>query len=390
METGEIRTAQGNRYTVYSLWDTYRNLHQLMTLVYPEKQIEMVRTMVDMYKEHGWLPKWELYGRETLTMEGDPSLPVIVDTWKKGLKDFDIESAYEAMYKSATTPGAQNLMRPDIDDYISKGYVPLMEQYDNSVSHALEYYIADYSLYTLAKELGKKDDADLFYKRSMGYKNYYCKEFGTLRPILPDGEFYSPFDPKQGENFEPSPGFHEGNSWNYTFFVPHDIKGLAKLMGGPKKFVDKLQMVFDKGYYDPANEPDIAYPYLFSYFKGEEWRTQKLVKELLAKHFTNTPGGIPGNDDVGTMSAWALFSMMGLYPDCPGVPEYTLTTPTFDKVTITLNPDFYSQKELVIEVANKESDSDYIKRVEMGGKKCGFRINHNDLMEAGKLTFYKK
>lgn len=390
METGKTMTTKGDRYTVYSLWDTYRNLHQLMTLVYPEKQIEMVRTMIDMYKEHGWMPKWELYGRETLTMEGDPSLPVIVDTWKKGLRDFDIETAYEAMYKSATTPGEKNLMRPDIDDYITKGYVPLMEQYDNSVSHALEYYIADYSLSTLAKELGKKEDAKLFYDRSMGYKNYYCKEFGTLRPILPTGEFYSPFDPKQGENFEPSPGFHEGNAWNYTFFVPHDIKGLAKLMGGQKKFVDKLQMVFDKGYYDPANEPDIAYPYLFSYFKGEEWRTQKLVKELLAKHFTSKPDGIPGNDDTGTMSAWAIFSMMGLYPDCPGVPEYTLTTPTFDKITITLNPDFYSQKELVIEVANKESDSDYIKKVEMGGKKCGFRINHNDLIKAGKLTFYKK
>ena len=292
--------------------------------------------------------------------------------------------------KSATTPGAQNLMRPDIDDYISKGYVPLMEQYDNSVSHALEYYIADYSLYTLAKEMGKKEDAKLFYNRSMGYKNYYCKEFGTLRPKLPTGEFYSPFDPKQGENFEPSPGFHEGNSWNYTFFVPHDVKGLAKLMGGQKKFVDRLQMVFDKGYYDPANEPDIAYPYLFSYFKGEEWRTQKLVKELLAKHFTTKPSGIPGNDDAGTMSTWAIFSMMGFYPDCPGVPEYTLTTPTFDKITITLNPDFYSQKELVIEVANKESDSDYLNKVEMGGKKCGYRINHNDLIKAGKLTFYKK
>lgn len=390
METGKTMTTKGDRYTVYSLWDTYRNLHQLMTLVYPEKQIEMVRTMVDMYKEHGWMPKWELYGRETLTMEGDPSLPVIVDTWKKGLRDFDIETAYEAMYKSATTPGKQNLMRPDIDDYISKGYVPLMEQYDNSVSHALEYYIADYSLYTLAKELGKKEDAKMFYDRSMGYKNYYCKEFGTLRPKLPNGEFYSPFDPKQGENFEPSPGFHEGNSWNYTFFVPHDIKGLAKMMGGQKKFVNKLQMVFDKGYYDPANEPDIAYPYLFSYFKGEEWRTQKLVKELLAKHFTNTPGGIPGNDDAGTMSAWAIFSMMGLYPDCPGVPEYTLTTPTFDKVTITLNPDFYSQKELVIEVANKDSDSDYINKIEMNGKKCGYRVNHNDLVKAGKITIYKK
>ena len=154
--------------------------------------------MIDMYKEHGWLPKWELYGRETLTMEGDPSLPVIVDTWMKGLRDFDMETAYEAMRKSATLPGKENLMRPDNDDYMSKGYVPLMEQFDNSVSHALEYYIADYALYTLAKSMGKKEDADLFYKRSMGYKHYYCKEFGTLRPILPDGKFYSPFDPLQG------------------------------------------------------------------------------------------------------------------------------------------------------------------------------------------------
>lgn len=390
MEGDQILTTQGDRYTVFSLWDTYRNLHQLMTLVYPERQINMVRTMIDMYREHGWLPKWELYGRETLTMEGDPSLPVIVDTWMKGLRDFDIELAYEAMYKSATMPGKDNLMRPDNDDYMAKGYVPLMEQFDNSVSHALEYYIADYSLYTLAKALGKKEDAKLFYNRSMGYKNYYCKEFGTLRPILPNGKFYEPFDPKQGENFEPSPGFHEGNAWNYTYYVPHDVMGLAKLMGGKKNFVNKLQMIFDKGYYDPANEPDIAYPYLFSYFKGEEWRTQKLVKELLAKYFTTKPDGIPGNDDAGTMSAWAIFSMMGLYPDCPGVPEYTLTLPTFDKVTIKLDPKYHGTDQLVIEVANPDAPSDYVKSIEMGGKKCGYRINHNDLLKAGTLRFYKK
>lgn len=390
MEGDQILTTQGDRYTVFSLWDTYRNLHQLMTLVYPERQINMVRTMIDMYREHGWLPKWELYGRETLTMEGDPSLPVIVDTWMKGLRDFDIELAYEAMYKSATMPGKDNLMRPDNDDYMAKGYVPLMEQFDNSVSHALEYYIADYSLYTLAKALGKKEDAKLFYNRSMGYKNYYCKEFGTLRPILPNGKFYEPFDPKQGENFEPSPGFHEGNAWNYTYYVPHDVMGLAKLMGGKKNFVNKLQMIFDKGYYDPANEPDIAYPYLFSYFKGEEWRTQKLVKELLAKYFTTKPDGIPGNDDAGTMSAWAIFSMMGLYPDCPGVPEYTLTLPTFDKVTIKLDPKYHGTDQLVIEVTNPDAPSDYVKSIEMGGKKCGYRINHNDLLKAGTLRFYKK
>lgn len=388
MEGDKILTTDRNRYTVYSLWDTYRNFHQLMTLVYPERQMDMVRTMLDMYREHGWFPKWELYGRETLTMEGDPSIPVIVDTWMKGLRDFDINLAYEGMYKSATTPGKDNLMRPDIDDYIAKGYCPLMEQYDNSVSHALEYYIADYSLYTQAKALGKTEDAKLFYDRSMGYKHYYCKEFGTLRPILPDGSFYSPFDPLQGANFEPSPGFHEGNSWNYTFYVPHDVKGLAKLMGGQKRFVNKLQMVFDKGYYDPANEPDIAYPYLFSYFKGEEWRTQKLVKELLAKHYTTKPDGLPGNEDTGTMSSWAIFSMMGFYPDCPGVPEYTLTTPTFDKITIKLDPAYWGTDKLVI---RKEGGDGYIDQIRLGGKKYSkYRLTHEDLIHAGEITFVCK
>ena len=388
MEGDKILTTDRNRCTVYSLWDTYRNFHQLMTLVYPERQMDMVRTMLDMYREHGWFPKWELYGRETLTMEGDPSIPVIVDTWMKGLRDFDINLAYEGMYKSATTPGKDNLMRPDIDDYIAKGYCPLMEQYDNSVSHALEYYIADYSLYTLAKALGKTEDAKLFYDRSMGYKHYYCKEFGTLRPILPDGTFYGPFDPLQGANFEPSPGFHEGNSWNYTFYVPHDVKGLAKLMGGQKRFVNKLQMVFDKGYYDPANEPDIAYPYLFSYFKGEEWRTQKLVKELLAKHYTTKPNGLPGNEDTGTMSSWAIFSMMGFYPDCPGVPEYTLTTPTFDKITIKLDPAYWGTDKLVI---RKEGGDGYIDQIRLGGKKYSkYRLTHEDLIHAGEITFVCK
>lgn len=388
MEGDKILTTDRNRYTVYSLWDTYRNFHQLMTLVYPERQMDMVRTMLDMYREHGWFPKWELYGRETLTMEGDPSIPVIVDTWMKGLRDFDINLAYEGMYKSATTPGKDNLMRPDIDDYIAKGYCPLMEQYDNSVSHALEYYIADYSLYTLAKALGKTEDAKLFYDRSMGYKHYYCKEFGTLRPILPDGTFYGPFDPLQGANFEPSPGFHEGNSWNYTFYVPHDVKGLAKLMGGQKRFVNKLQMVFDKGYYDPANEPDIAYPYLFSYFKGEEWRTQKLVKELLAKHYTTKPDGLPGNEDTGTMSSWAIFSMMGFYPDCPGVPEYTLTTLTFDKITIKLDPAYWGTDKLVI---RKEGGDGYIDQIRLGGKKYSkYRLTHKDLIHAGEITFVCK
>lgn len=393
MESSEVGTTNGNRYTVFSLWDTYRNVHQLLTIAYPERQLDMIKSMIGMYEEHGWLPKWELYSRETHVMNGDPAVPVIVDSWMKGLRDFDIDLAYEAMYKSAFTAGADNYIRPDNDFFSEHNYVPLINTYDHSVSQALEYYVADYALYTLAKELGNKEDAKRLYTRSMGYKNYYCNSFGVMRPKLEDGSFYSPFNPMQGANFEPVPGFHEGNAWNYTFFVPHDIKGLSKLMGGNKAFITKLQKVFDEGYYDPANEPNIAYPYLFSYFKGEEWRTQKTVYELLHKHFTTEPDGIPGNDDTGTMSTWAVFSMMGLYPDCPGVPYYTLTTPTFDRVTIDLSNKYYKHDKLVIEREVTSTDDSWkeIETIKLDGKKINnYRLSHEELFNSEKLTIQTK
>lgn len=390
MESADIKTTKENRYTVFSLWDTYRNVHQLMTLLYPERQIQMMHTMIDMYKEHGWMPKWELYGRETYTMEGDPSIPVIVDAWFKGLRNFDVETAYEAMYKSATLPGKDNLMRPDNDDYTQLGYVPLRGKYDNSVSHALEYYIADWNLARFAEALGKKQDAELFYKRSLGYKNYYDKESGAFRPLLPDGTFLSPFDPALGMNFEPNPGFHEGSAWNYTFAVPHDIEGLTKLMGGKKAFIDKLQYVFDKGYFDVTNEPDINYPHFFSNFKGEEWRTQKIVREILDNHFTNKPGGLPGNDDTGTMSTWALFNMMGFYPECPGRPDYTVVTPVFDKITIKLNPEYYKSDKIVIEKVSPAdvASAGYINSLRIDDKvHTGFRISHEELTHAKNIKY---
>lgn len=391
MESGIAMTTESNRYTVFSLWDTYRNLHQLMTLVWPEKQEDMVRTMLDMYRESGWLPKWELYGRETLTMEGDPAIPVIADTYLKGFRYFDAGVAYEAMYKSATTRGADNPLRPDNDYYMGLGYVPLRGANDNSVSHALEYYIADHALSRFADALGRKDDAEMFRRRSLGYKNYYSTEYGTFRPRLPDGEFVTPFDPAQGANFEPNPGFHEGSAWNYTFYVPHDVEGLARLMGGKRKFIDKLEMVFSEGYYDPANEPDIAYPYLFSYFPGEEWRTQYHTNRLLREHFDTTPGGIPGNDDAGTMSAWAVFSMMGFYPDCPGEPYYTLTSPVFDRVTIKLDERYYPGGSLTIEAERPSADAIYIGSMTLGGKKLNrYRVSHEELLRGGKLTFELK
>ena len=390
MESAGVGKSDHTRYTVFSLWDTYRNLHQLLTLVYPERQTDMLRTMVGMYEDWGWLPRWELFGRETYTMEGDPAAIVIADSWIKGLRGFDIEKAYEAMLKSATTKGADNPIRRDIDPYIENGFIPLWYfsndlSGDNSVSHALEYCSADYAIAQLADSLGDKKRAKEFLKRSQSYRRYFCKEHGTLRPLTKDGEFLGDFDPATGKNFENVPGFHEASAWCYTFAVPHDLKGLTSLMGGRNKFIKSLQGVFDNGHYDPANEPDIVYAYLFSRFKGEEWRTQKEVKRILDNHYRNTPDGIPGNDDTGTMSAWAVFSMMGIYPDCPGEPTYTLTTPVFDKVTITT-----PQGDITISCDRPTKDCHYIDSISLNGKKSGYRVTHRQLLDNANIEFKLK
>lgn len=389
MESHQVDTTETNRYTVFSLWDTYRNLHPLMSLLYPEKQLNMARSMVDMYREHGWLPKWELNARETLVMEGDPAIPTLVDTYLRGLQDFDVELAYEAMVKSATTPQSQNLLRPDNDDYLKLGYVPLRDPYDNSVSHALEYYIADWNLAQLAKALGKEADHERFLQQSLRYRSYFDEEYNMIRPKLPNGEFLTPFDPRQGENFEPSPGFHEGNAWQYTFYVPHDVQGLMKLMGGKRAFVQRLQKVFDEGLFDMANEPDINYPYLFNYVKGEEWRTQREVRRLMDVHYNTQAGGIPGNDDCGTLSAWVIFSMMGLYPVCPGDTDYALSSPVFDRIRLDLDERHYSGSTLEIEVNRSTPDAIYIQRVAWNGKPYhAYFIPHEELVKGGTLRIW--
>ncbi len=390
MESFEIRETENcDRYTVFSLWDTYRNFHPLMTLLYPQEQLDMVRSMVDMYKESAWLPKWELNSKETHVMEGDPAIPVIVDSYLRGLTDFDVDAAYEAMYKSATTEGKNNKLRPDIDHYLAEGYVPLKEEFDNSVSHALEYYIADWNLAQFAKALDKKDDYKRFLGQSLRYKEYFDEEYKMIRPKLANGKFLKNFNPRQGENFEPSPGFHEGTAWQYTFCVPHDVKGLTKLMGGKHNFVNKLQSVFDDELFDMANEPDIHYPYLFNYFKGEEWRAQKEVRNLIDTYYKNAPDGIPGNDDCGTLSAWVIYSMMGIYPVCPGDTDYAITAPVFDKITIELDPEFHEGKSFQIISKQKDSNGKYISKMLRNGKEHkSYFINHQDISKGGTLEFF--
>lgn len=377
-EVGRV-AAGTDRYTVFSLWDTYRNVSQLLTLVYPEKQRSMLRSMTQIARESGWMPKWELYGRETYTMDGDPAAPYFADAAVKGLlSKEEVSEAYAYLRKSAMEPTATNPLRKYNDQYLKLGFVPLYGGFDLSVSESLEYSIADYALGRMAQYLGYNDDASLFASRALKYRKYYDAESGALRPLNADGSFLEKFNPRQGENFEPPLGFHEGSAWNYTFCVGHDVQGLAKLMGGKKKYVQKLEWLFREGLYDPANEPDINYAYHFSQFPGYEAKTQQWTRWALDKYFKNAPDGIPGNDDTGTMSAWAVFTMMGFYPEAPGSSMYTLTAPVFTKVTISLDPAVWGTDKLVI----LSDGDDRLTKVKK------YRLSHEELIKAGTLKLY--
>lgn len=383
IKTGKIGKTTGTRHTVFSLWDTYRNLHQLLTLVYPKQQSDMIKSMLEMVDENGWLPKWELNSTETFTMVGDPASIVITDTYFKGIQDFDIEKAYKAMLKSADQIN-DNPVRIGLEEYLEKGYVTEKSVNSGAVSITQEFNIADYAIAQLAKELGRANDYKRFTKRSVTYRKLFDKNFNLLRPKNEDGTWYEPFSPDTGANFVKNIAFIEGNSWQYTFMVTHDAKALMKLMGGKKAFVDQLEKVFDNNQFDMANEPDIAYPYLFNFAKGEEWRTQKRVQELIYKYFKNEPKGLPGNDDTGTMSAWLAFSMMGIYPISPGDPSYTISKPVFDKITIQLDSQYYKKKQFVIEKGKKKEGK--IKEILLNGKKQkSYFISHENLVNGNRL-----
>mgnify|MGYP001206867485 CR=1 FL=1 len=386
MATRETLKTEDTRFTVFSLWDTYRNLHSLMSLVYPKQQSDMVKSMLSIYDESGWLPKWELNATETTTMVGDPAGIIIADTYLRGIKDFDIDKAYEAMIKSATQID-NNALRPGIKEYLKKGYLTTYSTDMGSVSTTQEYNITDFAISQLAKSLNRKEDELFYSKRSISYRSLFDKEFGLLRPKNEDDSWVSPFNPETGANWEKNLGFIEGNSWQYTFMVTHDTKGLMQLIGGKDAYSNQLQKVFNNGQFDMSNEPDIAYPYLFNYVSGQEWRTQNKVSELIKNHFKNTPDGLPGNEDTGTMSAWLIYSMMGLYPVSPADPIYAVTTPVFDKITIQLDSRYYNKPQLVIEKEGKGLINE-LKIGETTNKH--FFVNHSELVESNNFKIILK
>jgi len=343
--------------------------------------------MQDMTLNADVPPKWELVAEEVQMMVGDPAAIVFADSYAKGITDFDVAAVYEVLRDAAERPEH----RPGSDDYLSIGYVP-MEEADRvwgPVSTTLEYAVADWALAQLAAAVGRQDDVAPLVERSKSYAGFFDDETRTLRPRNRDGSFLAPFDPDAIEGSFPlrlgGPGYVEGTAWNYAFFVPHDVEGLIELHG--PDFVELLQWTFDTDRFVMWNEPDMHYPYLFTFIEGEAHRTQRQVRRALERYFSAAPDGLPGNDDAGTMSAWFVFSAMGFYPVTPGLPEYRLGSPLFDRVAIHLSETRYGGGVFVLEADSNGPDAVFVREAELDGQSLQRPVlSHEAITEGGVLS----
>lgn len=372
------------RYTVFSLWDTYRTLHPLLTLVYPEVQLEILQSMQDMTLGAGTPPKWELIGEEVQMMVGDPAAIVVADSYAKGLRGFDASAMYEVMRDAADR--AEH--RPGNDEYIELGFVPMEAASSvwGPVSTTLEYALADWALAGLAGALGRGEDIDVLLQRASSYARFYDEQTGTLRPKNRDGSFLEPFDADAIEGSFPlrlgGPGYVEGTAWHYSFFAPHDMEGLIALHG-ERAFVDRLQWVFDTDRFVMWNEPDMAYPYLFTFVEGEGHRTQRESRRAIERYFGAGPDGLPGNDDAGALSAWLVFSAMGFYPVTPGLAEYRLGSPLFERVTIHLSEAHHAGETFVIEAPGNAPSQIFVREARLDGELLEQPVLPHDAITGG-------
>lgn len=393
MQGAGVRRARGyTHYHLFSLWDTYRGLHPLLTLVYPDRQRDMVRSMLAMYDEGGWLPKWELAGRETGVMVGDPAAVVVADTYLKGIRGFDAAKAYAAVRKGATVT-AGNPLRPCADQYVRLGYVPHDTcRARGSGSVTQEYAYADHAAARMAAALGRTADKATFAARARSPRNLFNAATGFLRPRNADGSWMTPFDPlccPVGNGKFDGPGYIEGTAWQYLFMVPHDIDGLKALLGGDAAFAAKLGDAFRPapGHYTLVNEPDMLYPYLYTYVPGRAWRTQARVRQDVADNFDATRAGLPGNDDAGQTSSRLAFDMLGFYPVDPLSGTYQIGSPAFPRATIRLDRAHYPGDRFVIEADGSSPANKYVRSATLNGRSFDTpHLPHAAIVRGGRLV----
>lgn len=373
-------------YTVFSLWDTYRATHPLYTLIEQEKTNDFIRTFINKYDEGGIIPIWDLAGNYTNTMIGYHAVSVIADAYLKGIREYDIEKAYEAMKHSAT--------RDDfgLESYKNLGYIPV-EMEPESVSKTLEYAYDDWTIAMMAKELGDLDDYKTYLQRAQYYKNVFDPETNFMRGRF-HNKWYAPFDP-----YEVNFNYTEANSWHYSFYVPQDISGHMSLMGGKVSYENFLDKLFSArtqtsgrdqaditgliGQYAHGNEPSHHMAYLYN-FVNKPFKTQEKIRKILTEQYKNSPDGISGNEDCGQMSAWYVFSALGFYPVTPGSNEYIIGSPIVKSATINLENGNIFQ----INAPENNRKTKYVKGVKLNGKSLeNSYIHHNDIIKGGTLDF---
>ena len=391
---GNIHTADDfDNYTVFSVWDTYRAEHPLLGLLKPSRNTNMVKSMIHHQQQQtlGMLPVWSLMGNEGWCMTGYHSVTVLADAIVKGA-DIDKEEALNAMVQTATNP-----YFPSVTDYMRLGYAPF-DTDNTAASNTLEYSFDDWTIYAAAKATGNEQIASTFMKRALNYRNTYDPSIGFASPRYLNGEFKKDLDPYQtyGE------GFIEGNSWNFSFHVPHDVNGLIQTMGGEQAFLDKLNRLFvmdlpEKYYADNeditaeclvggyvhGNEPSHHVPYLYAW-TATPWKTQEWLRTILNKMYRNHIRGLGGNDDCGQMSAWYIYSSMGFYPVAPGTDQYVLGAPYLPYMKVTL------ENGHTVEIkAPKVSDKNrYVQRVRINGQPYSkLYITHSQLTEGCTIEF---
>ncbi len=389
-EDSTIHTANGyNYYVDFTTWDSYRGVQPLMTIIDPQRSLDIVKSIVDKAEQGGWLPIFPCWNNYTSGMVGDHMISVIGDAYVKGIGDFDIEKAYKYMYQNAfKSPRtfddyADGKGRRALTSYKKYGYIPMEDQVNEAfhteeqISRTLEYAYDDFVLAEVAKKMGNQEDYDKLIERATNYKNVYDSVSGYMRGRYKNGSWIEEFNPNKKSRF-----ITEGTPFQYTWYVPQDIAGLMELMGGKEAFSEKLDLFFDTEEYWHGNEPGHQTAYMYPW-AGEAWKTQNRVREILNAEYTNEPGGLSGNDDVGQMSAWAVLSMAGFYPVCPGTPEYIIGSPVFDNIRINLP----NGESFIIETKNNSDTNRFIKKAKLNGKNLDRAfITHDEITSGGHLV----
>ncbi|VXB94557.1 GH92 family glycosyl hydrolase [Massilia sp. 9I] len=391
----QVHQAKGfDFHSTFSLWDTYRALHPLLTLVAPEKRnADFVNSLIaaQQHSPYGILPVWSFHGQETWCMIGYHAVPVIADAYMKGIKGFDADKALAAMTASAEYGPYGGLAH-----YMKLGYVPI-DREPEAASKTVEYAFDDWTIARMAEKMGRKDVAATYYKRAQNYRNVFDRETGFIRARKSTGEFRTPFNPVQS-NF--GSDYTEGSAWQYSWYMPHDNAGLISMLGGDAALAAKLDQVFDAkvednvyahmedisgliGHYAHGNEPSHHVAYLYNY-AGAPWRTQERLANIMATQYYNRPDGLSGNDDLGQMSAWFAFTALGFYPVAPGSNEYVIGRPFLERAQLKLP----NGKRFTVRAEGLSDANGYVGRVTLNGKPLARTyLTHEDITAGGELVF---